>query len=118
MLNFFQKNIARYNNAADIFVFSVGNAAEGTFKNGCQDAVYPDITLHFLALNEHWSNPIGSAADSSLWSGIGASLGYRQMGNWRLLFPFNLAHKLGYKYAWQLVSVLGEGHILCYAFAS
>lgn len=103
MLKLFQDNIAKYNNTADIFIFSLDNAANETVQRTCPDVQLFNSTVHFMALSEHWSKPKGSAADTKLWSGLGASLGYRQMGNWRLLFPFQLAHHLGYQYAWQLV---------------
>lgn len=71
-------HVAPYNNTNDMFVFSVGNKAEAAYKESCGGTRIAG-TLHFMALNEHWTQPRGSAADTSLWSHGSFGHEYRTM---------------------------------------
>eukprot|EP00775_Hariotina_reticulata_P001204 gene1204-1541_t len=104
MLKAYYKNVAPFNNSADVFVFSPNNSAEAPFRAtaGCKNLSFAG-GLFFLALDEHHTPPEGYSLQSSLWSqGAVAPLAYRMMGHWRLMVPFNLADMLGYRYVWQL----------------
>eukprot|EP00878_Enallax_costatus_P014587 GHUV01015258.1.p1 GENE.GHUV01015258.1~~GHUV01015258.1.p1 ORF type:complete len:370 (+),score=54.36 GHUV01015258.1:1049-2158(+) len=101
MVQSFQTNVVAYNNSADIFVFSVGNAAEASYMAQCGSKL-SSTNIFFLAVHEFWEEPPGSARQSGLWSFRRHGVGYRLMGQWRLLFPFTLADVLGYRYVWQL----------------
>lgn len=95
-------------NPSDFLVFSKGNAAQAAYQRACAAAQLPNIGVYFLALNEHWQVPDGSAANPSLQS-YPTPVEYRLMGHWRLLMPSNLADMLGYRcasrrgHAWQAV---------------
>lgn len=91
----FQANVA-HSNPADIFVFSVSNAAEADYKARCGSKL-PSRNIFFMALREYWEEPVGSARQPGLWSLPEMGVQYRMMGHWRLLFPFTLADVLGYR---------------------
>lgn len=73
----FAQNVAP-KNPSDVFVFSPQNVAMDGFKDKCSAANSSQMAVHFMPLGEHWAPPLGSAANSSLWSADqGAE--YRQM---------------------------------------
>jgi hypothetical protein len=96
------------NNKVDVFIFTVDNKAQVEFHSSPCQGRPMNITLVFMALDEHWGlNPRCSSSavhDMDSWVGVPKMFGesYRRMGHWRLTFQFAFADMLGYKYVWQL----------------
>lgn len=109
MLTDLNKKVAA-TNKLDVFVFSVENAAHSVFfESECRSRKF-NLTVNFMALDEHWrlghgTNPATSSSaffDTSDWMGGHFNEDYRRMGHWRLAFQFAFADMLGYRYVWQL----------------
>jgi hypothetical protein len=95
-------------NDVDVFIFTVDNVAQNLFSNSpCRNRKM-NITVVFMALDEHWGeDPEHSSSaihDRDAWVGMPAYFreNYRRIGHWRLTFQFAFADMLGYKFLWQL----------------
>jgi hypothetical protein len=89
-------------NQMDVFLFTVGNAAQTIYDQSPCANRKMNITVVFMALDQHWgADPKHSSSaihDRNGWipqAAFGEK--YRRMGHWRLTFQLAFADILGYK---------------------